>query len=200
MELKGYTTGGFDRGAPRWREALWMAAKCVFFLGPWPWPSRLRVALLRLFGARVGERVVIRSQVNITFPWRLAVGRDVWIGENVTILSLGQVTIGDSVCLSQRAFLCTGTHDFRARGFDLIVKPVTIGGHSWIAAQVFLAPGVEVGEGSVVSTGSVVLKSVPAKSLVRGNPAEVIATVEERPATGDRGPETGESPTVAADR
>jgi putative colanic acid biosynthesis acetyltransferase WcaF len=68
MRLKGYTTGGFQRGVPAWKEALWVVAKGLFFLNPIPWPSALRTALLRAFGARVGERVVVRSQVNITFP------------------------------------------------------------------------------------------------------------------------------------
>lgn len=177
MELKGYTTGDFDRGAPRWKEALWMMVKCVFFLNPLPWPSALRVALLRLFGASIAEGVVIRSSVNVTFPWRLTIGRDVWIGENVLILSLGQVTIGPSVCISQRAFLCTGSHDFRAPGFDLIVKPITICGHSWIAAQSFIAPGVEVGEGSVVTAGTVVIADVEPRTVVRGNPGVAVKEI-----------------------
>ena len=180
MELRGYNTGCFHRGAPRWKEALWVMVKCLFFLPPWPWPSALRVALLRLFGAEIGPRVVIRSGVNVTFPWRLKVGRDVWIGDDVLILSLGQVTIGPSVCISQRVFICSGSHDFRAPGFDLIVKPVEIGGHSWSAAQSFLAPGVAVGEGSVVGAGTVLLTGVPERSLVRGNPGVVVGKVEER--------------------
>ncbi len=173
MQLRDYSTGGFDRGQPLWFEAVWIVVKCLFFLNPVPWPSALRVALLRAFGARVGERVVVRSQVNVTFPWRLSVGDDVWLGEEVLILSLAQVTLEPNVCISQRAFLCTGSHDFRAPKFDLITKPIIVRGGSWVAAQAFLAPGVEIGEGSMVSAGSVVLENVPPKSLVRGNPAVV---------------------------
>jgi putative colanic acid biosynthesis acetyltransferase WcaF len=178
MKLRDYTTGGFDRGQPLWLEALWIAVKCLFFLNPIPWPSPLRVALLRAFGARVGEGVVVRSQVNVTFPWRLSVGDDVWLGEEVLILSLAQVTLESSVCLSQRAFLCTGSHNFRAPGFDLITKPITVRTGSWVAAQVFVAPGVEVGEGSMIAAGSVVLASVPPKSFVQGNPAIVVKRFE----------------------
>jgi putative colanic acid biosynthesis acetyltransferase WcaF len=174
MQLRDYTTGGFDRGQPLWFEAIWVLVKCLFFLNPVPWPSALRVMLLRAFGARVGEGVVVRSFVNVTFPWRLSVGDHVWIGEEVLILSLAQVTMESNVCISQRAFLCTGSHDFRAPNFDLITEPITVREGSWVAAQAFVAPGVEIGAGSMVAAGSVVLQNVPPKSLVQGNPAAVV--------------------------
>lgn len=178
MELKLYTTSGFDRGQPRWMEALWIAARCLFFLNPFPWPSALRVGLLRTFGAQVGQRVVIRAHVNITFPWRFRAGDDVWLGEEVLILSLAPVVIESNVCISQRAFLCTGSHDFRAEHFDLITKPITVRARSWVAAQAFIAPGVEIGAGSMIAAGSIVLENVPPKSLVRGNPAVVVKRFE----------------------
>jgi putative colanic acid biosynthesis acetyltransferase WcaF len=174
MQLKGYTVGDFDRGAPRWKEALWVLVKCAFFLNPFPWPSALRVALLRMFGARIGSGAVIRSQVNVTYPWRLTLGDDVWLGEEAVILSLAPVVIESSVCVSQRAFLCTGSHDFRSEKFSLVVKPITVRGGSWIAAQAFIAPGVEIGAGSMVRAGSVVTEKVPPRSIVCGNPAQVV--------------------------
>jgi putative colanic acid biosynthesis acetyltransferase WcaF len=180
MQLKGYTTGTFDRGAPRWKEALWTIVKGLFFLTAWPWPSALRVSLLRSFGATVGEGVVIRANVNISFPWRLTVGDHVWLGEEVCILSLAEVTIGSHVCISQRAFLCTGSHRFRSPGFDLKTAPISIGESSWIAAQAFIAAGVAIGPGSVVGAGSVVLESVAAGVLVQGNPAKVVKVINEQ--------------------
>jgi hypothetical protein len=90
IRLRDYDNSDFDRGASGLKEGLWMLVKCAFFLSSWPWPSALRVALLRAFGARVGERVVVRSRVNITFPWRLTIGDDVWIGEEVLLLTLLQ--------------------------------------------------------------------------------------------------------------
>lgn len=171
VQLKNYTTGAFERGAPPWKEAIWLVAKILFFQTSCPWPSSLRAALLRAFGARVGKGVVIRGQVNITFPWRVAIGDYVWLGEEVLILSLAQVTIESNVCLSQRAFLCTGSHDFRAAQFDLIVKPITIRQGSWVAAQAFIGPGVEIGPDSMVAAGSVVAKDVPPKAIAQGNPA-----------------------------
>lgn len=146
----------------------------VFFETSLPWPSGLRAALLRLFGAHVGDGVVIRAKVNITFPWRVRIGSNTWIGEEVLILSLAMVEIAESVCISQRAFICTGSHDYSKPAFDLVTKPVTIRRGAWIAAQAFIAPGVEVGEGSVVAAGSVVLENVAPRVLVRGNPAAVV--------------------------
>ena len=136
---------------------------------------RLRVALLRAFGAPVGQGVVIRGKVNITFPWRLTVGDHVWVGEEVLILSLAPVVLESDICISQRAFICTGSHRFHAPGFDLVTKPITIRKGSWIAAQAFVAPGVEIGPDSMVAAGSVVLEDVPPRTVVRGNPAVPVA-------------------------
>ncbi len=177
IDLRRFSNQGFDRGAPRWREALWVGVRCLFFENPLPVPSGWRVRILRWFGARVGERVVIRSQVKITFPWRLRVGNDVWIGDGVWILSLAPVTVGDSVCLSQRCFLCSGSHDYRVDTFDLITKPIEIRSSSWIAADAFVGPGVTVGPGSVLAAGGVATRTVPPHTLAGGNPAAVIKTL-----------------------
>jgi putative colanic acid biosynthesis acetyltransferase WcaF len=174
IDLSGYTTGGFQRGASRLKEAAWWAVRGLFFLTPVPWPSAMRAGLLRLFGARIGEGVVIRSQVNITFPWRFAAGDHVWLGEEVLILSLAPVEIESNCCISQRAFLCTGSHDFTSPAFTLRTEPITIHEGSWVAASAFVAPGVRVGPGSMVAAGSVVLKDVPPRVIVAGNPAAVV--------------------------
>lgn len=173
IQLASYSSEGFDRGASRLKEAAWILAKWLFFLTPLPWPSALRCALLRLFGAQVGNGVVVRGNVNISFPWRVVIGSDVWIGEEVMILSLAEVNIESNVCISQRAFLCTGSHDFQKETFDLIAKPITIREGAWVAALAFIGPGVEVGQGSRVCAGSVVSKNIPPASEARGNPASL---------------------------
>jgi putative colanic acid biosynthesis acetyltransferase WcaF len=180
MNLSIYDNSDFDRGAPRWKEALWMLIRCFFFQTPIPWPSDLRVAALRAFGARIGSGVVIRGNVNISFPWRLVIGDHVWIGEEVGILSLAPVTIGSNVCISQRAYLCTGSHDYRRDDFKLVTRPISIGDGTWIAAGAFVGPGVEVGAGSVVTAGSVLMRSVVPNSLARGNPAEAVRPIDRK--------------------
>lgn len=131
-----------------------MARSLLF--APWfPVPSVFKVACLRLFGARVGRGVVIRSRVNISFPWRLSIGSNVWIGDDVYILSLSDVIIGSDVCISQGAFLCTGSHEFRVESFDLITRPIEIGSSCWICARAFIGPGVSLEPGTMVKAGEI---------------------------------------------
>jgi putative colanic acid biosynthesis acetyltransferase WcaF len=184
MRLDLYDKSSFDRGAWRVTEALWFFCQGIFFLPRFPWPSSLRVGLLRLFGARIGMGLVIRSGVTITFPWRFTAGDHVWIGEQTTILSLAPVRLGSQVCLSQRVYLCSGSHDWRSETFDLAVRPIVIEEGAWVAALAFVGPGVTIGRGSVVSAGTVLLQSVPPESFARGNPAVVTAKPGHRPSPG----------------
>ncbi len=174
IDLSRYDNSDFSRGASAGREVLWWVCRSLFF-APWfPVPSSIKVALLRAFGARIGADVVVRSRVNISFPWRLEVGDHVWIGEEVAILTLATVRIGSNVCLSQRAYLCTGSHDFSKTTFDLITQPITIGDGCWIGANAFVGPGVTMGDGSRCLAGAVVVKDVGTGSTVGGVPARPI--------------------------
>ena len=155
IDLSKFDNTGFSRGASRWKELLWWIARSLFF-APWfPIPSSLKTGVLRIFGAKIGRGVVIRSRVNITFPWRFECGDNVWIGDDVLILSLAPVKIGANVCVSQRAFLCTGNHDFRKESFDLLTAPIVIGDGSWVAACAFIGPGANLPAGTLVKAGEV---------------------------------------------
>ena len=154
IRLDQYQNDDFDRGASKVKEIAWNIVKHLFFMPSWPIPSSVRCTLLRLFGAEIGEGVVIRSRTNITFPWRLTVGDHVWIGEEVCLLSLAKITIADHCCISQRAFLCTGSHAFDKPTFDLITEPIEVGTSSWIAACAFVGPGVIIEPGTFVKANS----------------------------------------------
>lgn len=175
---------GLDRGRPRWVEAAWYLVKVLFFLSAWPWPSRLKCALLRGFGARVGTGVVIRPRVNIHMPWKLELGDHCWIGEEVFLHSLEPIRIGANVCVSQRAFLCTGNHDYRDPAFRYRNAPITIGPGAWIGAASFVGPGVTVHTEAVLAAGSVATADLPANTVCVGNPAvPVRARWPEQPTT-----------------
>ena len=172
IDLSQFENPSFSRGVPRWKEFLWWLVRSLLF-APWlSTPSFLKVVALRFFGAKVGSGVVIRSRVNITMPWRLEIGDHVWIGDEVLILSLDKVHIGSNVCISQRAFLCTGSHDFSKEGFDLITKPVVVEDSCWVGAQAFVGPGVTMRTGSRCLAGAVVARDVDGGRTVGGVPAK----------------------------
>ncbi len=171
MNLEGYRAG-LDRGVPSWAEIVWQAVRIPFFLFPCPLPSRLRCQVLRCFGARLGRGVVIRHGVDISFPWRLRCGDHVWLGEQCKILNLAEVIVGSNVCISQQAFLCTGSHRYRSESFDLVTRPIKIADSCWIGARAFIGPGVRMGQCSVVGAGAVVVRDIPPGHLAVGNPAK----------------------------
>jgi len=178
INLATFNNAGFDRGASAYREALWWMTRSLLFSTWFPIPSRIKVAVLRLFGARVGVGVVIRGRVNITFPWKLEIGDHVWIGDETLILSLAEVKIGSSVCLSQRAFLCTGSHDHTKAAFNLTTKPIVIEDGCWVGAQAFIGPGVTLKQNTVCAAGAVVVKDAGPDELIGGNPAKLIRKLD----------------------
>jgi putative colanic acid biosynthesis acetyltransferase WcaF len=164
MNLREFSSDGFDRGKPGFVEALWILVHGPFFCSWVPF-SGPRVWILRRFGAVIGSRAVIKPGVKIKFPWRLTLGDDVWIGEDVWIDNLDEVHVGSSSCISQGAYLCTGSHDWSAPRFDLITKPIRIGSGVWIAAKAIIGPGVVVEDNAVITLGTVVSQNVPASSV-----------------------------------
>lgn len=134
----------------------------------------LAAFLLRLFGAKIGKNVVIRPSVKITYPWKLTLGDYAWVGDDVNLYTLGEITIGAHSVISQKSYLCTGSHDHASQHFTINATPIVIGEKCWLATDVFVAPGVTIGDGTVVGARSSVFKSLPANVVCRGNPAVVI--------------------------
>ena len=130
----------------------------------------------RLFGAKIGYKVLIRPGVHVTFPWKVVIGDYCWIGDNVTLYSVEKITIEQHSVISQHAYLCTGTHDHRDISFPTVASPIVIEAESWIAAGAFVGPGVRIGRGAIVGTRSVALSDVPSAAIVAGVPAKVIGT------------------------
>jgi len=165
---------GLDRGAGKFKEISWYFIKMIFFLSAMPYPNALKKALLQLFGAKVGSGVIIKPRVNIHFPWKLVIGNDVWIGEEAFLLNFELLTIGDNVCVSQRAFLCGGNHDYRIPEMPYRNGPITLMDGCWIGANVFVSPGVTVGVDSIITAGSVVTADVAENGIYKGNPLSYI--------------------------
>lgn len=135
---------------------------------------KLKIYALRFFGAKVGKRVVIKPGVNIKFPWKLVIGNDVWIGENVWIDNLDYVTIGNNVCLSQGALLLTGNHNYKISSFDYMNRPIVLEDGVWIGAKSVVCPGVLCKSHSILAVGSVATKPLEPYTIYQGNPAKEV--------------------------
>jgi putative colanic acid biosynthesis acetyltransferase WcaF len=171
--LSQYDNARFDRGRSKLVEILWLVLDAVLVRSMVPGYVHRR-QILRAFGARIGKRVLIKPGVRIKFPWRLEIGDDSWIGEDVWIDNLATVQIGRNCCISQGAYICTGSHDWAKSTFDLIVKPVKIGDGAWLASRSVVGPGVVVGEGAVLSLGSVTTSDLASWGIYGGVPATLV--------------------------
>ncbi|WET04107.1 WcaF family extracellular polysaccharide biosynthesis acetyltransferase [Flavobacterium sp. YJ01] len=165
---------GLDRGASKVKEMLWYVIKVVFFLSAIPYPSKFKVFLLKAFGAKVGKGLVIKPRVNIHFPWKLVVGDNVWIGEEVFFLNFELLTIGNNVCISQKVFVCGGNHDYKDPTMPYRNGVIVLEDGSWVGAASFVGPNVKIGINTIVSVGSIVTKSLPENGVFSGNPPQLV--------------------------
>jgi putative colanic acid biosynthesis acetyltransferase WcaF len=170
MDLSQYRVTGYSPGRLRLVQVLWYLCSALVFQSPWFPFSALKVWLLRLFGASVGRGVVIKPCVRIKFPWRLQIGDFVWIGESVWIDNLATVSIGSHVCISQGAYVCTGSHDHRMPTFDLITRPVMISDRVWICAKAVILPGTQIGPDCLIAAGAVICGKLHAACKVYSAP------------------------------
>jgi putative colanic acid biosynthesis acetyltransferase WcaF len=162
------------RGRPAWFVQLWWVIHATLFrLSPQAFFGWRRF-LLRIFGCAVGRGVLVRPTVNITYPWKVSIGDFSWIGDEVTLYSLGKIEIGSNAVVSQRSYLCAGSHDMENPNFMITEQPIVIEDEAWIATDVFVGPGVRVGRGAVVGVRSTVLNDLPPMVVCVGSPAKPI--------------------------
>lgn len=177
-DLSAYENSSYDPGRSGIVRTLWFLVGLPLLRSSVIPFSGLRRSLLRMFGAKIGNGVVIKPGVRVKSPWFLNVGDHCWLGEDVWIDNLAMVNIGSHVCISQAAYFCTGSHDWTDPRFRLIVKPIEIHNGAWICARASLAPGTIVGTGAVIGLGAVVGGTVPPYEIHAGNPAKFIRSRE----------------------
>ncbi len=158
--LASFTGRGYDKGASLIKCAAWIALGQPVTASVLV-PPRLRVAILRAFGADIAPGVLIRHDVRIHWPWKLSIGADSWIGVGTWILNLEPVTIGSDVCISQQAMLCTGSHRADDPAFEFDNAPIVIEDGAWIATRATVLRGVTVGADAVVGSQALIVSDVP---------------------------------------
>jgi len=167
---------------PAWVVYLWALCELVFVTNPFQASSQLRVRVLRLFGAKIGDGVIMRPRLRVKFPWKLEVGARSWIGEGVWIHNQDRVKIGSDVVVSQDSFLTTGTHAFRS-DMALETKPVVIEDGVWITTRCVVLAGSRIRRSALVLPNTVVRGEVPAGTLFGTPSGQVVGQrFDDRPA------------------
>jgi putative colanic acid biosynthesis acetyltransferase WcaF len=174
QDLRAFRLPPNFRGRPAWVVQLWWIVQSTLFRGSPQVLYGWRRFLLRLFGCSLGKDVLVRPTAKITYPWKVSIGDYSWIGHDVTLYSLGEIRIGANVVVSQGSYLCAATHDMQTVSFDIYDRPICIEDEAWIAADVFIAPGLCIGRGAVVGARSTVLHDLPPMMVSFGNPAKPV--------------------------
>jgi putative colanic acid biosynthesis acetyltransferase WcaF len=162
------------RGKPTWYVQLWWLVQSTIFKNSPQFAYKFRAQILRCFGAEIGKNTIIRPTATFTYPWKIKIGDYAWIGDDVVLYSLGNITIGNHSVISQRSYICAGDHDYRKIEFPIRGPQISIGSQCWIATDTFVAPGVSIGNNTVVGARSSVFKNLPSGFVCTGSPCKPI--------------------------
>ncbi len=157
--------------------SLWQYAFAMMFVSP------LRVAWLRLFGAKIGKDTII-ERIRLINLYRtgiagLAIGDRCFLGDGVTLDLADRINLADDVTLSFDVMVLTHTNvGYKGHALQqfipTVAKPTTFQKGSFVGVRCVILPGITIGEGAAVAASAVVTKNVAAKTLVGGVPARTI--------------------------
>ena len=172
VDLSRFDNTWYQHGAGLAKRTVWYFVNALFFLNPafpfrWPKPH-----LLRWFGAKVGQGVVIHPGVNIKFPWKLRVGDHCWIGQRAWLDNIDQLTLGNNVVISQGAMIIQGSHNYKKIDYPTLHRPVVLEDGSWVGAGAIVMLGVTLRSHAVLSAGSVATRDLEPYMIYQGNPAQ----------------------------
>lgn len=174
QDLSKFTMPPNFRRASVIKVQLWWIVQASLFKWSPQFAYGFRSVLLRLFGAKVGKNTVIRPSATFTYPWNITIGDYAWIGDDVVVYSLGPISIGAHAVISQRSYLCAGDHDYTEKNFPIRGHRIVIEDQVWVATDVYIAPGVTLGQGAVIGARSSVFKNMPSCYVCIGSPCKPV--------------------------
>lgn len=157
-------------------RVLFRAVWLLFASWTPPQLRRWRLLLLRLFGAQVHPQASVRGGAKIWYPPNLEMAANSVLADGVECYNMARISLGEGAIVSQRAFLCGGTHDYTRATNPLVTRPIEIGARAWVCAEAFVSPGCVVSEGCVVGARSVVSGVLEPWGVYAGNPAQKVKT------------------------
>ena len=130
--------------------------------------------LLRAFGAKIHPTANIYSSARIYYPANLTMEENSCLASEVDCYNVAPIVVGANTTVSQRAYLCTASHDITDPLNPLITAPIILQDQAWVGAKAYIGMGVIIGQGAVVGATASVYKDVEPWTIVGGNPAKYI--------------------------
>jgi len=141
-----------------------------------------RQTILQQLIGEIGQNSIIEPPFYCSYGQNTYIGDHVYLNYMCTILDNNQVHIGHHVMIGPVVQIYTAAHPLQAepriQGWE-VTKPIMIEDNVWIGGGAILLPGVRIGQNAVIGAGAVVSRSVPANTVVAGNPARVIREIEQ---------------------
>jgi putative colanic acid biosynthesis acetyltransferase WcaF len=171
VNLSKFDNSWYNPGRSLITRILWYFVNALFLQSALNPSSLLKIFFLKIFGAKIGNGVILKPSINVKYPWNLEIGDYSWVGEKTWLDSLGKIRIGNNCCISQGTYFCSGNLDWTDTSFGLIVKSITLEDGVWVGARVTVLPGVTIKENSFIAAGSVLSKDTEPYMIYVGNPA-----------------------------
>lgn len=144
--------------------------------------AALRHQIMQQLFQKVGENVWIEPDFKCEFGKNITIENDIYINFGCVILDCAKVTIGSHTLLGPNVGLYAANHatdaNERING-GCYGKPIHIGKNVWLGGDVKVLPGVSIGDNTIIGTGSIVTKDIPANVIAVGNPCKVIKEITE---------------------
>ncbi|HGO1355015.1 TPA: sugar O-acetyltransferase [Streptococcus pyogenes] len=147
-------------------------------------PSREeeRSAVLNQLFGQSFEGLVLLSPFICDYGKNITFGKNCFINSNCYFMDGAKIALGDNVFVGPSTGFYTANHplDYKRRNEGLEkALPITIGDNVWFGATVNVMPGVTIGSGCVIASGSVVTHDIPVNSLAAGVPCQVVRKIEQ---------------------
>lgn len=154
-------------------RVVWKFCSLLFYRPTPIFMHGWRRFILRIFGAKVGKGAFPYPKAKIWAPWNLTMGDYSCLANDVDCYCVAPIILGKHVTISQYSYLCSASHDYRNPTMPLIIASIAIDDLAWVAADVFVGPGVHIGEGAVIGAKSAVVSNIDSWKFAAGNPAIV---------------------------
>lgn len=144
-------------------------------------PEEVHEYMGRILGKPLDDSTTLLPPLYIDYGKPVTIGKGCFIQQCCTFFGRGGITIGNDVFIGPKVNLITINHDPNPDNRSATYgRPIVIEDKVWIGINSTILPGVRIGYGAIVGAGSVVTKNVPAMTVVAGNPARIIKTIENK--------------------